>query len=151
MDYPGDDMSFIETVKYVRQLSVIDEFGGRGSAEKIKKFYIIFRAVDQNGTEVEVSRKEIEEAVLKKYLIISNYIGDEEYTLGLLENNQNSDHFTVSKVDYMFNSNVITLAVREFKGNSSVSVKFKIDSEIIASTCYLSGNSSCFFLSRDTL
>lgn len=144
-------MSFIETVKYVRQLIVIDEFGGRGHSEKIKKFYIIFRVADKNGTEVAVSRNEIEEAVLKKYLVISNYMGDEEYTLGLLENNQNSDHFTVSKVDYTFNSNVITLSVRAFQGSSSISVKFKKDNEIIASTCYLSGNSSCFFLSKNIL
>ncbi|ADP10404.1 hypothetical protein EJP617_07230 [Erwinia sp. Ejp617] len=148
MDYYGGYMRFIETVKHVRQLSVIDEFGGRGNAGKIKEFYIIFRATDGNGTELAVSKNDVEEAVLNNCISICNYIGDAEYTLGLLERNPNNDHFIVSKVDYKFNSNIITLSVRDFKGYASISVKFKNENKIIASTCYLSGNPSCFFLSR---
>ncbi|CCP04525.1 hypothetical protein BN439_3502 [Erwinia amylovora Ea644] len=148
MDYYGGYMSFIETVKYVRQLSVIDEFGGRGNAGEISEFYIIFRATDGNGTDLSVSKNDVEEAVLNNYIVISNYIGDAQYSLGLLERNPNNDHFIVSKIDYKFNSNVITLSVRDFKGYASISVKFKNANKVFASTCYLSGNPSCFFLSR---
>lgn len=141
-------MSFIHNVKYVRQLSVIDEFGGRGHPARIKKFYIIFRVTDGDGSEISVSKTDVEEAVLSKYLVISNYIGDVEYTLGVLEHNPNKDHFIVNKIDYKYNTNIITVGVRDFEGNASISVKFKNDNQVIASTSYLSGSPSCFFLSK---
>lgn len=141
-------MSFIDIVKNVRQLSVIDEFGGRGSAGKIKKFYIVFRVTDESGSEIEVGKMDVESAVLNNNLVISDYMGNAEYTLSVLNNNPKNTHFIVSKVEYKFNSNIITVDVREFKGNASISVKFKRGSEVIASTCYLSDSPSCFFLSK---
>lgn len=43
------NMSFVDNIRYVRQLSVVDEFGGLGDPGKVSFICVVFRATDNDG------------------------------------------------------------------------------------------------------
>lgn len=141
-------MSFIDKVKYINQLTVVDEFGGRGLADKISRFYIAFRVTDENGSEIEVTKEEVEEAILDKNIVISDYMGSREFTLGVLRNNPDKCDFVMTGKLYKYNINMIGVDVREFRDNACICVSFRKKGSEIVSTTYLSDFSSTFFLNR---
>lgn len=141
-------MSFVEKIKYIRTLSVVDEFGGKGDAGKIRKFYIVFRIADLNGSFVSVSKPEVLEAVQNKNIVISDYIGEAVFTTGVLDDNPQNDHFIISDIAYRFDYNILTVKVASFSDDVSISVKFKDGDDVIATTSYLSDIPSGFFLSK---
>lgn len=150
-------MSFVDTVKYVNQLAVVDEFGGRGLAEKIRRFYIVFRATDECGNELQVSEDDVKEAVIEKDIIVTNYIGSNEWTISCLLN----DHhyfFALEGSSFVNGVNIITVRIQDNVvdgygkpvnlGNTSICVKFKKNDAELISSCYLSDFPSTFFLSK---
>ncbi|WP_277973503.1 hypothetical protein [Pantoea agglomerans] len=144
-------MSFVDKVKYINQLAVVDEFGGRGHADKITRFYIVLRVTDGNGEDIEITAAEVEEAVKGNNIVLCDYLNNREFTLGVLEKNpDNCDFIVVGKL-YQNNTNLIGIDVREFKENASVCVMFRDNAgAVIASTTYLSDFPSCFFLNKKT-
>lgn len=64
-------MSFLDKVKYINQLAVVDEFGGRGHADKITRFYIVFRVTDGSGNDIEVTKEEMEDGKMPSFQKIS--------------------------------------------------------------------------------
>lgn len=155
-------MSFIDTVKYVRQLSVVDEFGGRGDADNISKFYIVFRATDDSGNDLQVSLKDVEEALLETVpdIILTDYIGKEEWHIGILENDTTC-YFKLAGVDFRNNVNIITVKVKDnFKKDTALCVRFQQDVKNndgstkkvdLVSSCYLSDFPSTFYLKKNTV
>jgi len=142
-------MSFLNKVRYINMLSMVDEFGGRGNADKITRFYIAFRASDENSCDIEVTKAEIEEAIFDKNIVITDYTGSREYTLGVLKSNANKCDFVMASMSYKNNVNLIGINVGAFNGTASICVSFrKIDNSVIASTSYLSDFPSTFFLNR---
>ena len=142
-------MSFLDKVKYINMLSVVDEFGGRGNADKITRFYIAFRTSDENSCEIEVTKAEIEEAILDKNIIITDYPGNRQYTLGVLKSNANKCDFVMTDKSYTNHVNLIGIDVGAFTGTASICVSFrKNDNSVIASTSYLSDFPSTFFLHK---
>lgn len=142
-------MSFVDKVKYISQLAVVDEFGGRGHADKITRFCIIFRVTDGSGNEVEVTTAEVEEAVKAKNIVLCDYLDNKEYTLGVAAKNPDNDDFIVSGRQYKNNTNLIVVDMGGFSGNTSLCVSFRNnDGSVIASTTYLSDFPSCFFLNK---
>jgi len=140
-------MSFLDKIKYINMLSVVDEFGGRGHSDKITRFNIAFRVTDENGCETEVTKGEVEEAILDKNIVITNYPGNREYTLGVLKNNPDKCDFVMMDKSYRNYVNLIGVDVREFRDNASICVSLrKNDGSVIASTSYLSDFPSTFFL-----
>jgi len=150
-------MSFVDTVKYVNQLTVVDEFGGRGLAEKISKFYIVFRATDYSGNELQVSNDEVKEAIEEHDIVITNYMGDETWIIAGLRN----DHhyfFAFGGVRFVNGINIITVLIQDnvvdgdgnpvTLGNTSVCVRFNMECSELVSSCYLSDFPSTFFLSK---
>lgn len=152
-------MSFVDTVKYVRQLSVVDEFGGRGDADNISKFYIVFRATDDSGNDLQVSLEDVEEAMMEDVpdIILSDYIGKEAWQIATLDND-NSRYFKLAGVDFRDNVNIITVKVRDnFKLDTSLCVRFQQDVKSddgstkkveLVSSCYLSDFPSTFYLKK---
>lgn len=157
-------MSFVDTVKYVRQLSVVDEFGGRGDADNISKFYIVFRATDDSGNELQVSLEDVEEALMEAEpdIILSDYIGKEVWHIATLDND-NTRYFKLAGVDFRDNVNIITVKVNDIFHtddkikDTSICVKFLQDvkgddgstkkAELVSS-CYLSDFPSTFYLKK---
>ncbi|WP_277972987.1 hypothetical protein [Pantoea agglomerans] len=130
-------MSFVDKVKYISQLAVVDEFGGRGHADKITRFYIVLRVTDGSGNEVEVTAAEVEEAVAAKNIVLCDY--------------PDNDDFIVSGRQYKNNTNFIVVGLGGFSGSTSLCVSFRNDDgSVIASTAYLSDFPSCFFLNKKT-
>lgn len=140
-------MSFIDKVKFINQLVVVDEFGGRGHADKITRFYIVLRVTDKAGNEIEVTTGEVEEAITAKNIVLSDYLNNREFTLGVLTKNpDNCDFIMVGKL-YYNNVNLIGIDVAKFSENASICVTFRNDdSSVIMSTSYLSDFPSCFYL-----
>lgn len=144
-------MSFIDKVKYINQLAVVDEFGGRGHADKITRFCIVFRVTDENGSDIEVTKEEAEEAVLKKNIVLVDYLNSREYALAVLASNPDNCDFIMSSKSYQNNTNLIGIDVAKFSGNASICVTFRDDNNsVIAATSYLSDFPSCFFLNKKT-
>lgn len=157
-------MSFVDTVKYVRQLTVVDEFGGRGDADNISKFYIVFRATDDSGNDLQVSLEDVEEALLEGVpdIILTDYIGNEEWHIGVLKNSDTC-YFQLAGVDFRNNANIITVEVKDLfhtdekMKDTSVCVRFQQDvknddgstkkAELVSS-CYLSDFPSTFYLKK---
>lgn len=140
-------MSFLDKVKYINMLSVVDEFGGRGNADKITRFYIAFRVSDENSCDIEVTKAEIEEAILDKNIVITDYTESREYTLGVLKNNAAKCDFVMASKIYKNNVNLIGINTGGFNDTASICVSFrKDDGSVIASTSYLSDFPSTFFL-----
>ncbi|MGV2814526.1 hypothetical protein [Enterobacter cancerogenus] len=152
-------MSFIDTVKYVRQLSVVDEFGGRGDASNISKFYIVFGIMDDNGNNLQVSLEEIEAALMDDIpgLVVTDYMGTEEWHIGLLDKDVTS-YFKLAGVDFRNNVNIITVKVNEsFTQDAAICVKFqqsvtddegKLTKAELVSSSYLSDFPSTFYLKK---
>jgi hypothetical protein len=144
-------MSFIDKVKYINQLAVVDEFGGRGHVDKITRFCIVFRVTDKSGNDIEVTNAEIEDAVKAKNIVLCDYLDNKEFTLGVAEKNPDNCDFIVSGRQYKNNTNLVVVDVRDFKDNASLCVSFRNDdSSVIASTTYLSDYPSCFFINKKT-
>jgi len=142
-------MSFIDKVKYINQLAVVDEFGGRGHADKITRFYIVFRVTDENGSDIEVTKEEAEEAVLEKNIVLVDYLNTKAYTLGVLASNPDNCDFIMAGKLYKSNTNLIGVDVAKFSENASICVSFRnSDDSVIAETTYLSDFPSCFFLNK---
>jgi hypothetical protein len=145
-------MSFIDKVKQATHFSIIDEFGGKGRADRITYFYIVLKLIDENGEVVTLNDSDVSSAVGNGNITISNYIGDAEYSIAILENNPGKSQFVISTV----NSNsagfsFIKVKVTEyFNIDSSISVKFKDGNVEFLSTCYSSYFSSFAYLSRKT-
>lgn len=150
-------MSFVDTVKYVNQLAVVDEFGGRGLAAKIRRFCIVFRATDENGNNLQVSQDDVTEAVLEKDIVVTNYTGTEEWTIAALL----SDHhyfFALEECRFINGVNLITVRIQNdvvdadgkpvTLGDTAICVRFKKDDAELVSSCYLSDFPSTFFVSR---
>lgn len=142
-------MSFIEKVKYISQLAVVDEFGGRGHADKINRFYIVFRVTDESGNDIEVTAGEVEDAVKAENIILCDYLDNRRFTLGVLEKKPDNCEFIVVGKLYKNNTNLIGVDVAEFSENASICVTFRNEADsVIASTTYLSDFPSCFFLNN---
>lgn len=152
-------MSFVDTVKYVRQLSIVDEFGGRGDANNIRQFYIVFRATDDDGNDLQVSAEDVDAALLKVNpdILLTNYIGNDDWGIAVLSND-NTHNFYLGGVAFKNGFNIITVNVKEtFTGNHAICVKFLQDEtdtegnttkvELVSST-YLSDFPSTFYISR---
>lgn len=154
-------MSFVDTVKYVHQLSVVDEFGGRGDAGTISKFYIVFRATDDYGSDLQVSQDDVVAALMASApeMLLTDYIGNEEWHIGVLENDP-STYFKLAGVDFRNNVNIITVNVKDtFTQDTAICVKFqenvtdeagKATTAELASSCYLSDFPSTFYLKKKT-
>lgn len=152
-------MSFVDTVKYVRQLSVVDEFGGRGDADNISKFYIVFRATDDSGNDLQVSLNDVEEALQEDVpdIILTDYIGKTTWKIATLDSDT-TRYFKLAGVDFRNNANIITVKVKDnFKESTSVCVKFQQDVKNddgstkkveLVSSCYLSDFPSTFYLKK---
>jgi len=144
-------MSFIDKVQYINQLAVVDEFGGRGHADKITRFHIVFRVTDGSGNDIEVTKDEMEEGVLSKNIVLCDYLDNKDYTLALLTSNPDNCDFIVSGTNYIYNTNIINVDIGKFSDNASLCVKFLGDNgSLLASTTYLSDFPSCFFLNKKT-
>lgn len=144
-------MSFVDSIKHIEQLSIIDEFGGRGNAGKINTFHIILRVTDENGNSIEISLDDIKRAASNGQIILSDYIGLANYSVGI--NEDTTKQFIIKDSIYKYHTNIITLSPSEFTGDISLSVKFranKDDEKDIASTAFLSDFPSTFFLSRSS-
>jgi hypothetical protein len=153
-------MSFVDTVKYVRQLQVVDEFGGRGDVNNISQFYIIFRATDDSGNEIHVSKEDVEAALKEDVpdIILTDYIGKTEWKIATL--GEDNLHFELDGVDFRNNVNIITIKIRDsFKEDTTICVRFQQDVKDdagstkkveLVSSCYLSDFPSCFFLNKTT-
>lgn len=141
-------MNLIDSGRYITNLNIVDEFGGRGDSNRIKKFYISLKVTDAHATEIELSKINIIKAVLDKKIIITNYMGNTDYTLGILDGNPEKSNFIVSDVIYKLGTNIITIDVGDFYEDASISVRFKTDGGGDFSTCYLSDFPSYFFLSK---
>jgi hypothetical protein len=147
--FAGGTMSFIDKIKYINQLAVVDEFGGRGHADKITRFCIIFRVTDGSGNEIEVTTTEVEEAVKAKNIVLCDYLDNKEYTLGIAAKNPDNCDFIVAGMAYKNNTNLIVVDMGRFSDNTSLCVSFRNDDgSVIASTTYLSDFPSCFFLNK---
>lgn len=154
-------MSFVDTVKYVRQLSIVDEFGGRGDADDISKFYIVFRATDDSGNDLQVSLEDVLEALMEDVpdIILTDYIGKEVWHIATLDNDD-SCYFKLAGVDFRSNVNIITVKVKDnFKQNTALCVKFQQDIKDVdgkaqtvelVTSCYLSDFPSTFYLKKKT-
>ena len=155
-------MSFVDTVKYVRQLSVVDEFGGRGDADNISKFYIVFRATDDSGNDLQVSLADVQEALMEDEpdIILTDYIGKEAWSIATLDSD-NTHYFKLAGVDFKNNVNIITVKIKDnFKEDTAICVKFQQDVKNddsstkkveLVSSCYLSDFPSTFYLKRKTV
>lgn len=154
-------MSFFDTVKYVHQLSIVDEFGGRGGANNISKFYIVFRVMDDNGNNLQVSLEEIEETLLADVpgIILTDYMGSEEWHIGMLDNDD-STYFKLAGVEFRNNVNIVTVKVKEtFAQEAAICVKFQksvtdksgnTTTVELVSSCYLSDFPSTFYLKKNS-
>lgn len=144
-------MSFIDKVQYINQLAVVDEFGGRGHADKITRFYIGFRVTDGSGNDLQVTKEEVEDAVGNKNIVLCDYLDNKDYTLALLASNPNNCDFIVSGTNYINNTNIIIVDMGKFSDNASICVKLLDgNGSLLASTAYLSDFPSCFFLNKKT-
>jgi hypothetical protein len=139
-------MSFIDSVKYIERFAVTDEFGGRGKPEKISCFYIVLRVTDENGEPIEITFGDIEDAVRNEQLVLTDYVGFNDISLGLADDSL----FKVTDAKYYKENNFIYVKPVKYKGDISVCVKIqgKKDGDLFASTCYLSDFPSTFYLSR---
>lgn len=152
-------MSFVDTVKYVRQLSIVDEFGGRGDANSISKFYIVFRATDDSGNDLRVSLEDVEEALMEDEpdIILTDYIGKAAWQIATLDKDD-TRYFKLAGVDFRDNANIITVKVKEnFNEDTSLCVRFQRDVRDadgkknkveLVSSCYLSDCPSTFYLKK---
>ncbi|QIU88414.1 hypothetical protein [Yokenella regensburgei] len=143
-------MSFIDSIKYIQQLNVIDEFGGRGRSNKISKFYIILKVTDESGNPIEISFGDVSDAVKNGQFVISDYIGLKDYSTGNI--GDSGSDFILKDAVYRFEDNIITFEPSLLARSTSVSVKFKNDRNdiaVIASTCYQSDFPSTFYLDHD--
>jgi hypothetical protein len=139
-------MSFIDSVKHIEQLAVIDEFGGRGSPDKIRRFYIILRVMDDNGELFEITSGDIRDAVNAEQLVLADYMGFNKIPLA---DNENGDFMYVGAI-YKDGTNFIVVDPIKYTGNISICVKILKEKggDILASTCYLSDFPSTFHLSK---
>lgn len=139
-------MSFIDSVKHIERFAVTDEFGGRGSPDKIHRFYIVLRVMDDAGEPIEITFGDIQAAVTAGQLVLTDYMGFTDTPLGLDENSP----FRVRDARYYNNTNFIYVDPVTFSGDISVcaKIKEKKDGDLIASTCYLSDFPSAFYLSK---
>lgn len=139
-------MSFIDSVKHIEQLAVIDQFGGRGSPDKIRRFYIILRVMDDNGELIEISSGDIKDAVNDEQLVLTDYMGFND--IPLTEHDDN--HFLYVGAIYKDGTNFIVVDPISYTGDISVCVKIKKEKggDVFASTCYLSDFPSTFHLSK---
>lgn len=142
-------MSFTDKIKYINQLAMVDEFGGRGPADKITKFCIAFRLTDETGNDIELTDAEVEDAVAGKNIVLCDYLSTKTYTLGSALKNPDSCDFVTTSRQYKNNTNLIHVAVREMKTDACLCVTFMDDNSTpLASTTYLSDFPSCFFLNK---
>lgn len=142
-------MSFIDSIKYIEQLNVVDEFFGRGDVSKINNFYITLKVTDETGSPIQISFDDVSKAVTDQQIIISDYAGINNYTLGVKDDT--SKNFFINDVLFKYHTNFIKLSISTFTGNSTISVQFKTDKDDqknIATSCYLSDFPSTFYLSR---
>ena len=147
--YKGEKMSFIDSIKFIEQLNVVDEFFGRGDVSKINYFYITLKVTDETGSPIQISFDDVSKAATDQQIIISDYAGINNYTLGIKDDT--TKDFTINDVLFKYNTNIIKLSISKFTGNSTISVQFKTDKDDqknIATSCYLSDTPSTFYLSR---
>lgn len=139
-------MSFIDSVKHTERFAVIDEFGGRGNPEKIRRFYIVLCVTDDNGEPIEITFGDIEDAVRNEQLVLTDYVGFTDIPLGL----EDDSLFKVTDSKYYKENNFIYVEPVKYTGDISVCVKIqeKKDGDLIASTCYLSDFPSTLYLSK---
>lgn len=146
---PGGNMSFIDSIKYIDRLSVVDEFGGRGDKNDISKIYISLKVTDENGNPIEISFGDIKNAASEGQIIVSDYMGITNYSIGIADTDKTN--FIVTDSIYKWNTNIITLKPSTFSGRISLCVKFRKqnnDDDIISSTCYLSDFPSTAYFSK---
>jgi hypothetical protein len=144
-------MSFIDSIKYIERLSVVDEFGGRGGKDKISKIYICLKVTNENGEPIEISFGDIKNAATEGKIVVSDYMGVTNYDVGI--NKTDNSQFIVSDAVYKWQTNIITLEPVKFSGNISLCVKFRNennDKNIITSTCYLSDFPSAAYFSKSS-
>lgn len=140
-------MSFLEKVKNISDLTVVDEFGGRGNPKFITKFYLVLRLFDDNGEEIELTFTDLIDAISNNHIVFSDYIGTTNYTLGVDASDQKSD-FIASDFVYRNGCNIITILVNSFASNASICVKIESTTDVIISSTYLGGEPSCCYLEK---
>lgn len=152
-------MSFIDSVDYISQLSVVDEFGGRGDANKISCFYIVFRVMDDSGNNLQVSLEDIQTTLVAEVpgIVLTDYMGSTEWHIGILDNDS-STYFILDVVEYRNNANIIKVKVKDtFQQNAAICVKFQrsvtddagnVTTTELSSSCYLSDFPSTFYINK---
>lgn len=146
-------MSFTDKVKHISQFAIIDEFCGRGAADKISRFYIVLRVTDENGNPLQITSDEVKEAIqkVKPNIVLADYLGNNEYTMEMWSDNPGVCDFLILGNQYRNNVNIMGVDVWKFRASASLCVKIRSDDgSEMASTTYLSDFPSCFFLNRKT-
>jgi hypothetical protein len=143
------NMSFVDSIKYIRQLSVVDEFGGLGDASKISRFYVVFRATDSDGEDIEVSETDVVEAIRDKNIEITDWVGLSSYSLAPEAANADGDHFVFGGFQHRNNVNIFEINLaEEFRDDVSFCVRFMDGDTELMSSCYMSSYPSAIFTSK---
>lgn len=142
-------MSFVDSIKYIRQLSVVDEFGGLGDAGKISCFYVVFRATDSDGEDIRVSEADVVKAIREKDIEITDWVGLSRYSLA--PEAANADGYPFVFGDFQYRNNVNILAINlaeEFREDAGLCVRFMAGGTELMSSCYMSSYPSAIFTSK---
>ncbi|WP_337013689.1 hypothetical protein [Pantoea sp. AS142] len=142
-------MSFVDNVKYVRQLSVVDEFGGLGEAAKVSRFYVTFRATDDDGQDIRVSEADVVAAIREKDIVIAGWAGLNNYSLAADAANPDGCPFIFSGCRYRDSLNILAISFAgDYREDAGLSVRFMDGDTEITSSCYLSPFPSAVFINR---
>lgn len=140
-------MSFVDNIKYVRQLSVVDEFGGLGEPDKISRFYVAFRATDNEGKDIRVSEADVVAAIREKDIVMADWAGLNNYPLAPDAANPDGCNFIFSGCRYRDSINILAITLAgDYRENAGICVRFMDGDTEITSSCYLSPYPSAVFI-----
>lgn len=142
-------MSFVDNIKYIRQLSVVDEFGGLGEPGKISRFFVVFRATDNDGQDIRVSDADVVAAIREKDIVIADWAGLNNHSLSPDAANPDGCNFIFSGCRYRDCINILAITLAgDYRENAGLSVRFMDGDTEITSSCYLSPYPSAVFINR---
>lgn len=142
-------MSFVDNIKYVRQLSVVDEFGGLGEAGKVSRFYVAFRATDNEGKDIRVSEADVVAAIREKDIVIADWVGLNNYPLAPGAANPDGCRFIFSGCRYRDCVNILAITLAgDYREDAGLSVRFMDGETELTSSCYLSPYPSAVFIHK---
>lgn len=140
-------MSFVDNIRYVRQLSVVDEFGGLGEPGKVSFFCVAFRATDNDGQDIRVSEADVVAAIKEKDIVMADWAGLNNYSLAPDAANPDGCHFVFSGCWYRDNVNFLRVTLAgDYPENAGICVRFMDGDTEITSSCYLSPYPSAVFI-----